>query len=218
MSLQLQSLSIHHKHQGPLIEDINMLIEPGEILTLMGPSGCGKSTLLSTIAGHLSDDFLLKGKIVLNQQSIETVPPHQRQIGILFQDDLLFPHLNVWENIAIGLPNEIKRKERKQHVIKCLQQVNLDKLACSMPHQISGGQRARVSLLRMLQAKPKAVLLDEPFNKLDKDLRVAFRHWVFTQLKQAKIPTLMVTHDQVDAPENAPLIYWENLKEGNYHA
>ena len=138
--------------------------------------------------------------------------------GILFQDDLLFPHLNVWENIAIGLPNEIKGKERKQHVIKCLKQVNLDKLACSMPHQISGGQRARVSLLRMLQAKPKAVLLDEPFNKLDMNLRVAFRRWVFTQLKQAQVPTLMVTHDEMDAPEDGTLIHWDNLKEESLNA
>lgn len=218
MSLQLQSLSIHHKHQEALIEGVNIVIEPGEILTLMGPSGCGKSTLLNAIAGHLPNDFSLKGSIVLNQQAIETALPHQRQIGILFQDDLLFPHLNVWENIAIALPNKIKGKERKQHAIECLQQVNLNNLAFSMPHQISGGQRARVSLLRMLQAKPKAVLLDEPFNKLDKDLRVAFRRWVFTQLKQAQVPTLMVTHDEMDAPKGGVLIHWESFQKDNLNA
>ncbi|OEF25371.1 ATP-binding cassette domain-containing protein [Vibrio rumoiensis] len=213
MSLQIQSLSIHHKNESSLIKNVDLVINQGEVLTLMGPSGCGKSTLLSAIAGHLANDFWLEGSILLDGQPIQSAQPHLRQVGILFQDDLLFPHLNIWENIAIALPNEIKGQKRKERALECLQQVKLDHLAFSMPNQVSGGQRARISLLRMLQANPKVVLLDEPFSKLDKDLRETFRAWVFDQLKQAQIPALMVTHDEDDIPSDGKLIYWENLKK-----
>lgn len=208
MSLCLENLAIFKNSGEALFDALNLSIEKGEIVTLMGPSGCGKSTLLDVIAGHLSSEFTYSGSVSLNQQSIDSLPSHQRQVGILFQDDLLFPHLTVWENLAFALPNEIKGTERKQQAMQALKNISLTKLANSFPDQISGGQRARISLTRMLLAKPNLALLDEPFSKLDKELRVQFRQWVVEQLKQANIPALMVTHDEADIPEHSRCLTW----------
>lgn len=139
---------------------------------------------------------------------MDALPAHKRQVGILFQDDLLFPHLTVWENLAFALPNSIKGDERKAHAMQALKNIALTKLAESFPDQISGGQRARIALTRMLLAKPKVALLDEPYSKLDKDLRVQFRNWVVEQLQQANIPTLMVTHDEDDIPNGSRCLNW----------
>ncbi|MGO2343453.1 ATP-binding cassette domain-containing protein [Vibrio litoralis] len=225
MSLSLEQLSIYYRAlkatnsgKTPLVNNLNLSIAPGEVVTLMGPSGCGKSTLLNVIAGHFSQEFCYDGKVILNKQEIQTNDPHKRSIGILFQDDLLFPHLNIWENIAFALPNNVKAKERKLEALAALDNVGLTDIAYSMPHQISGGQRARVSLIRMLSAQPKAVLLDEPFSKLDPELRVNFRDWVFKQLAAAQVPTLMVTHDKADAPLDGKIIHWEQFSTENANA
>jgi putative thiamine transport system ATP-binding protein len=207
MTLSVENLTINNANI-PLISSINFSVNNGEVMTLMGPSGCGKSSLLSAIAGHLSPVFTLEGQIQLNNTIMNDLEPDQRQIGILFQDDLLFPHLNVWENLAFGLPRNITGANRKNKAIQTLTQIGLHDIAFNMPNEISGGQRARVSLMRTLLAKPKAVLLDEPFSKLDKALRVEFRHFVFEQIKTQNIPALMVTHDDDDIPENGLVLRW----------
>ncbi|HCG5963579.1 TPA: ATP-binding cassette domain-containing protein [Vibrio parahaemolyticus] len=208
MSLCLENLAIRKANGDTLFSAFNMTVEKGEIVTLMGPSGCGKSTLLDAIAGHLSAEFNYSGSITLDNEKLDALPAHKRQVGILFQDDLLFPHLTVWENLAFALPNSIKGEERKAHVMQALKNIALTKLAESFPDQISGGQRARIALTRMLLAKPKVALLDEPYSKLDKDLRVQFRNWVVEQLQQANIPTLMVTHDEDDIPNGSRCLNW----------
>ncbi|WP_153446963.1 ATP-binding cassette domain-containing protein [Vibrio algicola] len=211
MSLVLQDLDIQAHNGEYLCRGVNLSIPAGEIITIMGPSGCGKSTLLSAIAGHLAADFTLKGNMSIDGDDIHLLAPHLRQVGLLFQDDLLFPHLNVWENIAIALPDNIKKQQRKSLALACLQEVELQPLAYSMPTQISGGQRARISLLRMLQAKPKVALLDEPFSQLDQHSRSSFRQWVFAQLSEHQIPTLMVSHDRNDAPPSGSILEWGQL-------
>ncbi|HFQ5209059.1 TPA: ATP-binding cassette domain-containing protein [Vibrio vulnificus] len=208
MTFCLENLAIHKRSGETLFSDINLTIDAGEIVSLMGPSGCGKSTLLSLIAGHLSDEFEYSGTLSLNQRDLAPLAPHQRQVGILFQDDMLFPHLNIWQNLAFALPNDIKGAERKVQAINALDKIALSELANSYPEQISGGQRARVSLIRMLLAKPQMALLDEPFSKLDKELRVQFRDWVISQLQQANIPALMVTHDIDDVPPGSRVLHW----------
>ncbi|MFW0935736.1 ATP-binding cassette domain-containing protein [Vibrio parahaemolyticus] len=208
MSLCLENLAIRKANGDTLFSAFNMTVEKGEIVTLMGPSGCGKSTLLDAIAGHLSAEFNYSGSITLDNEKLDALPAHKRQVGILFQDDLLFPHLTVWENLAFALPNLIKGEERKAHAMQALKNIALTKLAESFPDQISGGQRARIALTRMLLAKPKVALLDEPYSKLDKDLRVQFRNWVVEQLQQANIPTLMVTHDEDDIPNGSRCLNW----------
>ena len=207
MTLSVENLTISNDEQH-LFQPITFSVVPGSILTLMGPSGCGKSTLLSAIAGHLSPEFVLKGAVTLDGQSMINMAPDQRRIGILFQDDLLFPHLNIWENLAFGLPKTIRGNERKKKALETLQQIGLPELANKMPTEISGGQRARVSLMRMLLSKPHAVLLDEPFSKLDKALRCEFRSFVFNQIRQQQIPALMVTHDDDDIPEGGSVLRW----------
>lgn len=208
MSLCLENLAIH-KHNGEaLCSSLSLQIEKGGIVTLMGPSGCGKSTLLDAIAGHLSDEFRLTGSILLDDRPLNVLPAHKRQVGILFQDDLLFPHLNIWENLAFALPDAIKGRERKERALDALKNIHLTKLAQSYPDQISGGQRARISLTRMLLAQPQVALLDEPFSKLDKVLRSQFRDWVMAQLQSANIPALMVTHDEADVPPGSQVLRW----------
>jgi len=208
MSLCLENLAIHKTNGDALFSDFNLTVGPGEIVTLMGPSGCGKSTLLDAIAGHLSSEFDYSGSITLNDQRLDSLPAHKRQVGILFQDDLLFPHLTVWENLAFALPDSIKGAQRKEQALQALKNISLSKLAESFPDQISGGQRARIALTRMLLAQPKVALLDEPYSKLDKELREQFRTWVVDQLKEANIPALMVTHDDEDVPADSRCITW----------
>ncbi len=208
MSLCLTNLAIRNSVGDVLFSNLNLNVEAGELVTLMGPSGCGKSTLLDVIAGHLADEFTAIGEVSLNNEKLNDVSPHLREVGILFQEDLLFPHLNVWQNLAFALPNSVKGSERHNQAIHALEQIDLAALADSYPDQISGGQRARIALTRMLLAKPKAVLLDEPFSKLDQDSRKQFRTWVFGQLMQANIPALMVTHDISDVPENGKVLSW----------
>ncbi|WP_139684665.1 ATP-binding cassette domain-containing protein [Vibrio tasmaniensis] len=208
MSLHLNDLAIHKNDGVSLFSALNVTLESGQVLALMGPSGCGKSTLLDAVAGHLNEEFSYSGTVFLNDIQLDDLPSHQREVGILFQDDLLFPHLKVWENLAFSLPNSVKGSARQQQAMNALKDIELTHLAESFPDQISGGQRARISLTRMLLAKPKLALLDEPFSKLDQELRAQFRDWVFEQLTRANIPTLMVTHDEADVPQGAQVLSW----------
>ncbi|HIC8863053.1 TPA: ATP-binding cassette domain-containing protein [Aeromonas hydrophila] len=178
-------------------------VAPGEVLTLMGPSGCGKSSLLAALAGVLpaSGPLRLEGDVTLGERRLTHLPPQVRRIGMLFQDDLLFDHLTVAENLMFGMPATIKGKSaRREKAVAALAQVALADQADKLPQQLSGGQKARVSLLRALLAEPEALLLDEPFSRLDKPLRAAFRALVFAQIKALAIPAMLVTHDEDDAP------------------
>ncbi|WP_300175161.1 ATP-binding cassette domain-containing protein [uncultured Aliivibrio sp.] len=208
MSLSITNLSILTRNGSLLLPSCSFTIEKGDVLSVMGPSGCGKSTLLSVIAGHLANDFQFSGDINVNDNCINALPSHSRKVGILFQEDLLFPHLCIWENLAFALPDKIKGSQRKVEAISALKKVQLDSLANVFPDQVSGGQRARISLVRMLLAKPNVALLDEPFSKLDNVLRIQFRDWVFEQLAEANIPTLLVTHDIDDIPKNSQTFLW----------
>lgn len=178
-------------------------VAPGEVLTLMGPSGCGKSSLLAALAGVLPTrgPIRLEGEVTLGERQLTHLPPQARRIGMLFQDDLLFDHLTVAENLMFGMPATIKGKRtRREKALTALAQVALADQADKLPQLLSGGQRARVSLLRALLAEPDALLLDEPFSRLDKPLRAAFRALVFAQIKALAIPAILVTHDTDDAP------------------
>jgi len=208
VTLSLENITIYKNSGETLMSDLTLSASSDEVICLMGPSGCGKSTLLSLIAGHMSPEFQYSGSIELNGINLTQLEPHLRRVGILFQDDLLFPHLNVWQNLAFALPNKIKGEQRYQEAMSALNKVELSPLAESFPDQISGGQRARISLVRMLLAQPKLALLDEPFSKLDKELRMQFRDWVMAQLSQANIPTIMVTHDFDDIPKHGRVFNW----------
>lgn len=184
----------------PLLGPISLRIEPGEIVTLMGPSGCGKSSLLAFICGTLDPVFSGHGQMALDGQDIGSIPPEKRGIGILFQDDLLFPHMTVGENLAFAIPrNASDRGERSRLIATALEEAGLAGFAARDPATLSGGQRARVALLRTLMSHPRALLLDEPFNKLDEELRSYFRDLVFSHARLRLLPTLLVTHDSADS-------------------
>jgi putative thiamine transport system ATP-binding protein len=208
MTLSLKEIIIESPNGNILLGPLNIEVLPREITTLMGPSGCGKSTLLDLIAGHLSREFKYSGHIELCGKTLCDLPAHKRQVGILFQDDLLFPHLNIWQNLAFAIPNEVKGDAREELALSTLDSLGLSNLTDSFPDQISGGQRARISLSRMLLAKPKLALLDEPYSKLDQELREQFRFWVEEQIRMANIPALMVTHDKADIPAGGLCLTW----------
>ncbi len=181
---------------GPL----SLAVPPGEVATVMGPSGCGKSSLLAFVSGALDPAFEAVGRVDLNGRSLAGLPPERRRIGVLFQDDLLFPHLSVGENLAFGLPPSVRgRAERRARVEAALAEADLAGFADRDPATLSGGQRARVALMRTLLAAPDALLLDEPFGKLDADLKDQIRSFVFGHARAAGLPTLLVTHDPGDA-------------------
>jgi putative thiamine transport system ATP-binding protein len=198
MSLQLRniSLELNGKH---LIVPFSLDIADGEVVTLMGRSGSGKSSLLSYIAGDLLSPFVGEGDVVLNNKALNNTPPQNRNIGRLFQDDLLFPHMTVGENLLFATPRGA-RAEREAMMHTALARAELEDFADRAPYTLSGGQRSRVSLMRSLLAKPQAMLLDEPFNKLDRELRGTIRDYTFAHLKARNVPTLLVTHDASDAP------------------
>lgn len=182
-----------------LVKSFTITIEAGEIVTLMGPSGSGKSSLLAYIAGDLSPPMYGNGHVTLDGVDLNYVPAERRQVGRLFQDDLLFPHLTVGENLLFGVGRG-SLKKRQHLVTEALASAQLDGLENRMPDTLSNGQKSRVALFRALMAKPHAMLLDEPFSKLDAELRHSIRNYVFAHLRERNIPTLLVTHDREDAP------------------
>lgn len=193
--LTLENLCIEHGTRR--LAELDITIAPGEALTLMGPSGIGKSTILAAITGTLDPAFTLTGRILLNGRDVTHLPTEERHIGILFQDELLFPHLSVGGNLAFGLPAGIKN--RAERIETALSEVQLDGFATRDPATLSGGQKARVALMRMLLSAPKALLLDEPFSRLDAALRAQTRDLVFAMARDRGLPTLLVTHDAEDA-------------------
>jgi putative thiamine transport system ATP-binding protein len=197
--MQLDNVCLALQAQ-PLFSPVTLTIKPGEIVTLMGSSGCGKSSLLNLISGFLDPVFQVSGQLLIRGRSIISVPPHQRRVGIMFQDDLLFPHLSVGANLAFGLsPSVKKRQERREIVEQALEQAGLAGFGERNPSTLSGGQRARVALMRTLLSKPDVLLLDEPFSKLDPSLREEMRRFVFSHTIAQNLPVLMVSHDEQDA-------------------
>jgi len=212
--LELRNIQILLKNQS-LFPALSLSIQPGEVSTIMGPSGCGKSTLLSAICGNISDVFTLKGDILLEDQSVLNIAMEKRKIGLLFQDDLLFPHMDIAGNLAFAISPKVLQPERKHMIANALEQAGMAGFERRDPSTLSGGQRARVSLLRALLAKPKALLLDEPFSKMDQQLKGKMREFVFDQIQTMNIPTLLVTHDPKDCPNGQRVDITLN---GNAHA
>lgn len=209
--LQVQNLTLTLAGK-PLLHGVNFTVLPGEIVTLMGPSGCGKSTLFAWMVGALDGAFRASGELWLNGRRCDPLPTEKRRIGVLFQDALLFDHLSVGQNLRLALPASIKRDERRIRVEQALTHADLAGFYARDPATLSGGQRARVALLRALLAQPDALLLDEPFSRLDQQLRGSFRQWVFDALKHQQIPVVQVTHDPDDVPSAATCLQLANWR------
>jgi len=197
-ALRLEGIEIG-LHDGVLVPRLDARIAAGEVLTVMGASGSGKSTLLAFIAGTLAPAFRATGRVAIGDDDITLLPPEARRIGIQFQDDLLFPHLSVGANLAFGLQPAIRGAARRERIDAALEDAGLAGFADRDPATLSGGQRARAALMRTLLSEPRALLLDEPFNKLDTKLRGDFRRFVFEHAAAQRLPVLLVTHDEADA-------------------
>lgn len=209
------TLSVHLKQLGSaqrvLLLDLRFDVAPGEILTLMGASGSGKSSVLAAIAGTLhsvaegAQALRFDGTITLDGTDLTPLPTARRGIGLLFQDPLLFAHMTVAENLLFAVPSG-PRAQRLQQVEQALLDAELAGYGERDPATLSGGQRARVALMRALLAQPRALLLDEPFSKLDAALRDQFRTLVFDHIRAQNIPAVLVTHDAADIADPARLL------------
>ena len=179
------------------VNDVSLDIERGEIFALLGSSGCGKSTLLRVLSGF---ETPTSGRVWLDGKDVTDLPPYERPMNMMFQSYALFPHLNVWENVAFGLKRDgVAKAEIQQRVEDMLQLVQLQKFAKRSPHQLSGGQQQRVALARSLVKRPQLLMLDEPLGALDKKLREETQVELVKIIKQVGVTCVMVTHDQDEA-------------------
>ncbi|WP_404402111.1 ABC transporter ATP-binding protein [Idiomarina seosinensis] len=201
-----------------IVDELNFALEPGDIGCLMGPSGCGKTTLLRAIAGFSP---VTRGTIELHGEVVsangKSLPTEQRQVGMMFQDFALFPHLNVADNIRFGIEH-LSAEAQQQRITELLQRIDLNGYQKRYPHELSGGQQQRIALARALAPKPKLMLLDEPFSSLDAELRELLAQDVRQLLKEEGITALLVTHDQQEAfamADKAGVMYAGQLLQWN---
>jgi len=179
------------------VNGVSLNIQRGELVTLLGPSGCGKTTTLRLIAGF---EFPNTGQILLDGKPINDLPPHKRDMSMVFQSYAIFPHLSVFENIAYGLNvQHLPKDEIKRRVARVLELVELSGLENRAPNQLSGGQQQRVALARALVMEPKVLLMDEPLSNLDAKLREQMRSEIRRIQQRLGITSVYVTHDQIEA-------------------
>ena len=202
-SLPLLQIHCLNKHFGQtrVLRDISLELHSGEILFLLGASGCGKTTLLRAIAGFEQPDngeIYLKERLILGANC--NIPPQQRRLGYVVQEGVLFPHLNVYRNIAYGLGDGKGRSpEERQRIDEVMALTGICALSDRFPHQLSGGQQQRVALARAIAPNPELILLDEPFSALDEHLRQQIRHDMLQALRQSGTSAIFVTHDRDEA-------------------
>lgn len=203
MSLILENFAV--SLNGRTLGSLTANVAAGEVLAVMGPSGVGKSSLLLGLAGLIEPPFAVEGRATLSGRDLSAQKPHARRLGLMFQDPLLFPHLDVIGNVMFAVPERdgggarITRAARRDKALAHLSRVALADLAARDPTTLSGGQRSRVALARTLAAEPLALLLDEPFAALDQALRASVRAMVFALAKEDGLPVILVSHDPADA-------------------
>ena len=206
-----------------LVQDLHLNVPAGEILTLMGPSGCGKSSVLAATAGTLASvseglqPLQFDGRVQLNGRDLTALPTHLRGVGLVFQDALLFAHMTVAENLLFAVSRALPPAQRQARVQQALQEAELSGMGERDPSTLSGGQRARVALMRALLAEPQALLLDEPFSKLDAALRAQLRPWVFAHVRERRIPVVLVTHDEQDVADPQRVVHLRASEESPTH-
>lgn len=209
--LEIKNLHHTYDNENYALEDINLSINDGEIVSILGPSGCGKTTLLRVIAGLERQS---KGTIKINEQIISNekfmIPPEKRSIGLVVQDKALFPHLNVINNVIFGIQ---KNKEKYNLAKNYLDIFKVEELADKYPHEISGGEQQRVALARAMAPHPNILLLDEPFSALDQSLKSELHHETKKIFKEKGLTVMIVSHDKDEAKFLSDrLIYIEDGK------
>lgn len=179
------------------LDNISFDVKPGEIFFLLGPSGCGKTTLLRSIAGFYTPE---SGRILFEGEDVAKLPPHKRKTGMVFQSYALWPHMNVFENVAFGLQQmKVSKSQIKERVSEALASVAMEAYAMRKPAELSGGQQQRVALARALVIRPRCLLMDEPLSNLDAQLRYYMRMEIQRICKEFHLTTIYVTHDQKEA-------------------
>ena len=201
--LCVRDLSLQLPNGKWLVQNLSFNVEPGQVLALMGPSGCGKSSLLSWLTGTIDSRLCASGEVWLGSTELTCLPTEKRRLGLMLQQDYLFPHMSVGDNLRFGLRGG-SRKERDQRISRTLAEASLAGMENRDPATLSGGQRARVSLIRTLLSDPCALLLDEPFSGLDATLREQIRQ--FTWQSARELPVVLVTHDEADIPARADIL------------
>lgn len=192
--VHLKNIAVSYDNKKNILEDLNLSIEKGELVSLLGPSGCGKTTTLRVVAGLIQPK---SGQFLLNEKDLTKVPVHKRQFGMVFQSYALFPHMTISENVGFGLKLQKEKKEViGEKVDEMLKVCGLEDFGSRYPQQLSGGQRQRVALARALVVQPQLLLLDEPLSNLDAKLRVSMRMEIKRIQRQLRITTIFVTHDQ----------------------
>jgi len=202
-ALRIEQLPLTLPSGTKLCDQLSFSIDPGRVLALMGPSGSGKSSILSWITGTLPTSIHAKGKLWLGETELGNVPTEKRRLGLMLQQDYLFPHMSVDQNLKFGLQSGSKL-ERERKIVESLENAGLAALRHANPVTLSGGQRSRVSLLRSLLSEPCALLLDEPFSRLDSQLRQQIREFTWSACQD--LPVLLVTHDKADVPAHADVL------------
>lgn len=192
--INLQSINVSYDKKNNILENLNLKVKKGELVSLLGPSGCGKTTTLRVVAGFIEPTA---GKFLLGDKDYTKIPVHERNFGLVFQSYALFPHLTVEENVAFGLNmKKVPKNEIKVKVAEILETVDMTHLAKRYPKELSGGQRQRVAIARALVVEPSLLLLDEPLSNLDAKLRLKMRVEIRKLQQKLGITTLFVTHDQ----------------------
>ena len=186
------TFSFDKKEKKPLIKNLSFKVKKGEILFISGKSGLGKSTLLDLISGFHDNSLIWTGKIYLNKLDITNISIQNKRIGYMLQDYFLFPHFNVKNNLIFSLPRQTRNK--KEHVLNYLKQINMVEFSDHYPSELSGGQKARIACLRAIISNPDALLLDEPFSSLDKTTMKLFQKFLFDYIKELNIPCVIVSH------------------------
>ncbi|MEL7259383.1 MAG: ABC transporter ATP-binding protein, partial [Pseudomonadota bacterium] len=199
MAPRLETKHLMRRYEGRVVvDDVSLEVQPGQVTCLLGPSGCGKSTTLRMIAGvEMQDEgeIWVDGNLVCD--TVFRIPPERRNIGLMFQDFALFPHLRVGENVAFGLSGD--KSEKDKRVGELLERVGLEGYAAKFPHELSGGEQQRVALARALAPRPRIMLMDEPFSGLDNRLRDGIRDETLEVLREADTAVLLVTHEPEEA-------------------
>ncbi|MDZ4994657.1 ATP-binding cassette domain-containing protein [Clostridium perfringens] len=192
--INLQNINVSYDKKNNILENLNLKVKKGELVSLLGPSGCGKTTTLRVVAGFIEPTA---GKFLLGNKDYTNIPVHNRNFGLVFQSYALFPHLTVEENVAFGLKmKKMNKEEIKTKVDEILKVVDMSHLAKRYPKELSGGQRQRVAIARALVIEPSLLLLDEPLSNLDAKLRLKMRVEIRKLQQKLGITTLFVTHDQ----------------------
>ena len=195
--VDLKNIRIEYEKSNPILDNFHLAVEEGELVSLLGPSGCGKTTTLRTVAGFIEP---VTGQVTVAGRDVTRLPPHKRDMGIVFQSYALFPHLTVFQNVAFGLQRRrVEKSEIQKRVMDALALVDMAEFAERRPAQLSGGQRQRVAVARAIVIEPTLLLMDEPLSNLDAKLRVGMRTEIRRLQQRLATTTLYVTHDHVEA-------------------